>query len=67
MVADGLRGKVAAVGIGRFQYKRGQSPYSERALLVRAILQACEDAGVDPADVDGFVTYGDDRNNEPPG
>lgn len=66
MNGDGLYGKVAAVGIGRFQYKRGQSPYGERALLIRAIVQACEDAGVDPADVDGFVTYGDDRHNESP-
>jgi acetyl-CoA acetyltransferase len=65
MGPDGIRGKVAAVGVGRFQYKRGQSPYGERALLIRAIVQACEDAGVDPADVDGFVTYGDDRHNEP--
>ena len=65
MKRDGLRGKVAAVGVGRFQYKRGASPYGEKALLIRAIVQACEDAGVDPADVDGFVTYGGDRHNEP--
>jgi len=63
---DGLRGKVAAVGVGRLQYKRGRSPYNEKTLLIRAIVEACEDAGVDPADVDGFVSYGDDRHNEPP-
>src|SRR5690606_29807759 len=30
--------------------------------LVRAIVDACEDAGFDPADIDGFVSYGDDKN-----
>ncbi|MFV0644297.1 MAG: thiolase C-terminal domain-containing protein [Sphingomonadaceae bacterium] len=34
----------------------------ERGVLVRAIVDACEDAGLDPADVDGFVSYGDDKN-----
>lgn len=66
MAGDGLRGKAAAAGVGRIQYKRGTSPYTERAVLIRAIVAACEDAGIDPADVDGFVTYGDDRQNEPP-
>src|SRR3546814_14875548 len=26
------------------------------------MVDACEDAGFDPADVDGFVAYGDDKN-----
>lgn len=58
-------GSTAVVGIGLRQYKRGKAPMPERGVLVRAISDACEDAGLDPADVDGFVSYGDDRNNEP--
>jgi acetyl-CoA acetyltransferase len=57
-----LSGKTAIAGVGYRQYKRGTSPWPERGVLVRAIVDACEDAGMDPADVDGFVSYGDDRN-----
>lgn len=53
---------VAVAGVGLRQYKRGQAPLPERGVLVGAIVDACEDAGIDPADVDGFVSYGDDRN-----
>lgn len=31
-------------------------------MLIGAILDACEDAGFDPADIDGFASYGDDHN-----
>lgn len=61
-MANGLMGKVAAAGVGVLQYKRAGAPYGERGVLTRAIVAACEDAGLDPADVDGFVSYGDDRN-----
>lgn len=37
-------------------------PWGQSGVLVRAIVQACEDAGIDPLDVDGFVSYGDDKN-----
>jgi acetyl-CoA acetyltransferase len=57
-----LSGKTAVAGVGYRQYKRGTAPWPERGVLVRAIVDACEDAGMDPADVDGFVSYGDDRN-----
>lgn len=57
-----LFGSTAVAGIGLRQYKRGQSPWPERGALVRAIVDACEDAGLDPSEVDGFVSYGDDRN-----
>jgi acetyl-CoA acetyltransferase len=57
-----LSGKTAVAGIGYRQYRRGTAPLPERGVLVRAIVDACEDAGFDPADVDGFVSYGDDRN-----
>jgi acetyl-CoA acetyltransferase len=61
-MARKLLGETAAVGVGVLQYKRGQAPYGERGVLVRAIVAACEEAGLDPADVDGFVSYGDDHN-----
>ena len=57
-----LAGKVAVAGIGVRQYKRGTAPLPERGELVHAILGACEDAGFDPADIDGFASYGDDSN-----
>ena len=57
-----LSGLTAAAGVGYRQYKRGTAPAPERGVLVRAIVDACEDAGFDPADVDGFVSYGDDKN-----
>ena len=55
-------GGVSVAGIGLRQYKRGTAPMTEQGVLVRAIVDACEDAGFDPADVDGFVSYGDDSN-----
>ncbi|WP_269620426.1 thiolase C-terminal domain-containing protein [Zhongshania sp. BJYM1] len=57
-------GGVAAAGVGLCQYKRGQAPMPEQGVLIKAITEACEDAGFNPADIDGFVSYGDD-NNEP--
>ena len=54
--------QVAATGIGVRQYKRGQAPMAEQGVLVAAIVDACEDAGLDPSEIDGFVTYGDDKN-----
>lgn len=57
-----LSGRTAAVGVGYRQYKRCTAPVPERGVLVRAIVDACEDAGFDPAEVDGFVSYGDDKN-----
>ena len=57
-----LSGKTAIAGVGYRQYKRGTAPLPERGVLTRAIVDACEDAGFDPSDVDGFVSYGDDHN-----
>ena len=58
-----LRGKVAVVGIGETTYyKHGKSPDSEFKLALKAILAACEDAGIDPRAVDGFASYSNDRN-----
>lgn len=57
-----LYGKTAVAGIGLRQYGRGRAPASEQSVLAEAIRDACDDAGFDPADVDGFVSYGDDKN-----
>src|SRR5215470_8515649 len=59
-----LRGKVAIVGVGETTYyKHGQAPEPEVKLALRAILKACEDAGIDPRSVDGFASYSNDRND----
>ncbi|MBN8926875.1 MAG: acetyl-CoA acetyltransferase [Rhodospirillales bacterium 69-11] len=61
-----LRGKVAIVGIGETTYyKHGQSPDSEFKLALQAVVNACEDAGISPHDVDGFASYGNDRSDAP--
>lgn len=57
-----LYGKTAVAGIGLRQYRRGEAPMSEQSVLAEAIRDACADAGFDPADIDGFVSYGDDKN-----
>src|SRR6201987_3156024 len=59
-----LRGPVAVIGIGETDYFRhGASPDAEFKLALKAILAACDDAGLDPRDVDGFASYSDDRND----
>ncbi len=59
-----LRGASAVVGIGETPYyKRGTSPHSETKQAVQAIVAACEDAGISPRDVDGFASYGSERND----
>jgi acetyl-CoA acetyltransferase len=59
-----LRRRVAVVGIGETEYYRyGASPDPEFKLAVRAILAACEDAGLGPRNIDGFASYGDDRSD----
>ena len=58
-----LRGRTAVVGVGETEYyKRGQSPDPEFKLGLRAILAACDDAGIDPREIDGFASYSNDRN-----
>ncbi len=55
---------VAVVGIGETPYyKHGQSPDPEFVLVLKAILAACADAGIDAHDIDGFASYANDRND----
>ena len=61
-----LRGRVAVIGIGETEYYRhGASPDPEFKLALKAILAACEDAGLDPREIDGFSSYSDDRSEAP--
>jgi acetyl-CoA acetyltransferase len=55
--------KTAVAGVGESTYyKRGGAKESEFLLACTAIRRAVEDAGLDVADIDGFVSYRDDRN-----
>jgi acetyl-CoA acetyltransferase len=59
-----LRGRVAVVGLGESEYFRfGKSPHPEFKLVLQAVLAACSDAGIDPTDIDGFASFGEDRND----
>jgi acetyl-CoA acetyltransferase len=58
-----LRGKVAVAGVGETTYYRhGQATEPEFVMCLKAILAACADAGIDAHDIDGFASYGNDRN-----
>jgi acetyl-CoA acetyltransferase len=54
-----LRDKAAFVGFGHTRYgKRGElGSNGPVPLVIEAVLKACEDAGVDPQDLDGFCSY----------
>ena len=57
-----MRGAAAVVGVGQTTlYRRGEAPVGELGLAVEAVTSACRSAGIDPADVDGFASYGSDR------
>jgi len=59
-----LRGATAIVGIGQTPYyKRSTSPDPALKLCLRAIVAACDDAGINPSDIDGFVSYASERND----
>lgn len=59
-----LRGQAAIVGAGETTYyRRGASPHAEFRLALEAVLGACESAGIDAREVDGFSSYSDDRSD----
>ncbi len=62
MSDDLLRDKACIVGIGRSAYgKRGAlAGEGTLRLALQAIHDACEDAGLDPMQLDGFSSYSDD-------
>lgn len=64
--AEALRGAAAVAGIGSTPFhKRGSSERTAMQLTLQAVLAACDDAGVDAREVDGFVTYAHDANEGP--
>jgi len=64
MATRTMRGACAVVGIGETTYyKRGDAPDAEFKLAIMAILDACRDAGISPADIDGFSSYSNDRSD----
>ena len=58
-----LSGKAAIVGIGATDFSKN-SGRSELRLASEAVLDALDDAGLTPADVDGMVTFTMDSNTE---
>lgn len=55
--------KVCVVGIGETQYTRyGHTKISERALACQAIKAAADDAGIDVREIDGFVSFYNERS-----
>jgi acetyl-CoA acetyltransferase len=60
---DIFRGGTAIVGVGQTPYyKRGTSPDPELKLALKAIVSACEDAGVETSEIDGFVSYATEKS-----
>lgn len=59
-----MRGRAVVAGVGESAYyERGRSPHTEFQLACTAIRRAAADAGIDAADIDGFVSYMDTRND----
>ncbi|MBO0880255.1 MAG: lipid-transfer protein [Mycobacterium sp.] len=58
-----LSGRAAIVGIGATDFSKN-SGRSELRLAAEAVLDALNDAGLTPADVDGMVTFTMDSNTE---
>ncbi|GAA3425044.1 lipid-transfer protein [Streptosporangium sandarakinum] len=56
-------GSTAVAGIGATEFSK-QSGRSELRLAAEAVFAALDDAGLDPSDVDGLVTYTQDANDE---
>src|ERR1700712_5922999 len=54
-----IRNQTAVVGVGRTPfYRRGQSlPQTKIELACKAIIDACDDAGLSVKDIDGFAYY----------
>src|SRR6266446_9467749 len=59
-----LKGRVAVIGIGETEYYRhGASTDAEFKLALKAILAACQEAGLAPREIDGFASFSDDRSD----
>ena len=58
-----LHNEAAIAGIGQTEYTKN-SGVSELALATQAVRRAIDDAGIDPSEVDGLVTYTMDSSDE---
>ena len=58
-----LKDKTAIAGIGLTDFSKN-SGVSELSLAAQCIVAACEDAGVDPSEIDGLVSYTLDSTDE---
>jgi len=66
MTNRSLRGQVVVAGVGETEYFRhGEATEPEMVMCLKAILAACQDAGIDPKDIDGFSSFSNDRNDPP--
>jgi acetyl-CoA acetyltransferase len=62
-VSPGLSGRAAIAGIGATEFSK-DSGRSELRLAAEAVRAALADAGLQPSDVDGLVTFTMDNNTE---
>jgi len=62
-MASALRDRAAIAGIGATEFSK-DSGRTELRLACEAVSAALDDAGLDPAEVDGMVTYTMDTNDE---
>jgi acetyl-CoA acetyltransferase len=62
-VTDSLSGRAAITGIGATEFSK-DSGRSELRLAAEAVKAAIADAGLQPRDVDGLVTFTQDNNHE---
>ena len=60
-MSNRLGGTAAIVGIGATEFSK-DSGRSEMSLACEAVLAAILDAGLEPSDIDGMVTYSADNN-----
>ena len=63
MSGRGMRGAAAVVGVAEQHYRRGEAPHGEKRMTLETILAACADAGIDPRQIDGFVSYAGGSND----
>ena len=62
-MAASLKNQAAIAGIGTTKFSR-ESGVSELSLAAQCIKAACDDAGVDPSQIDGLVSYTLDSTDE---
>ena len=63
MSGAGLSGRAAIAGIGQTEFSK-DSGRTELQLACEAVLAAVRDAGLEPGDVDGLVTFTMDTSDE---